>query len=218
MRGQEAAARSASRVSKYFANEQNRSVIKFINLKQSSRALSAFNSFRSQGLRPTQITYSKLIHAFSQQGFLQEAEKLFCSMEEDGYDPNIIVYSSLINGLASNAKMTKARATFDRMISAGIPSNAVIFNTLIRGYSATGDMKQAEETLQLMRSENITPDIFTYNILINGYTGTGNLKMAVLYVHVLCCSFMLIHVDFLVKQKRSRQRTFVGMFIHILLL
>ena len=59
---------------------------------------------QKNGLKPSYITYSVLLHHFGQKGDLMKALEIFRLMKENKLQANIVTISSLINALSRHGK------------------------------------------------------------------------------------------------------------------
>ncbi|OMO63419.1 hypothetical protein COLO4_32449 [Corchorus olitorius] len=116
------------------------------------------------GFTQSIITYNKLIHLYSKQGFIHEAQKLFDEMPER----NVFTWNTIISAYKKSQNLTQARALFD----AAPKRDLVTYNSMLSGYvSADGYETDALALFKDMQTasdgDNIKIDEFTVTTMLN---------------------------------------------------
>lgn len=83
------------------------------------------------------------INAYSQQGKLDEAERLLLSMLEAGLPPNIIAYNTLITGYGKVSDMASAERIFRKLPSIGLEPDETTYRSMVEGWGRANHYKEA---------------------------------------------------------------------------
>ncbi|KAI3496101.1 hypothetical protein L1887_38451 [Cichorium endivia] len=108
-----------------------------------------------------------VLNAYSQQGKLNEAEKVLTSMHSSGFSPHIVAYNTLITGFGKVSKMESAERMFHELISSGLKPDESTYRTMIEGWGRVQNFKEAERYYNEMSSLNFKPNSSNLYTMIN---------------------------------------------------
>lgn len=120
-------------------------------------------------IQPDVITYSTIMNAWSQAGFLEKCKEIFNNMLKSGVKPDAHAYSILAKGYVRAQETGKAEELLTAMINSGVRPNVVIFTTVISGWCSAGRMENAMRVFDKMCEFGISPNLKTFETLIWGY-------------------------------------------------
>ncbi|KAI3971961.1 hypothetical protein MKX01_030162 [Papaver californicum] len=161
------------------------------------KALSLFQSMRSNGTWPDECTYNSLIQMLSGGDQVDPARDLLVEMQEVGFKPRCETFSaviasntrlgrvsdavdfgSLINGFAEDGRVEEALHYFHIMEKLGISPNQIVLTSLIKAYGKVGSMEGAKEIYGKMKDLEGGPDIVASNSMISLYAEFGMVSEA----------------------------------------
>ncbi|MQM18185.1 hypothetical protein Taro_051170 [Colocasia esculenta] len=129
-------------------------------------AYSAFNTMETRD----EISWNGLISGFSQNGFFEEALKLFAHMNNEGLKANLFTFGSAISAAANITDVKQGKQIHARMIKTGYDSEVEAGNVLITLYSKCGSIEDAKMMFSLMPERNEV----SWNAMITGYSQHGD--------------------------------------------
>ncbi|KAI5660989.1 hypothetical protein M9H77_20312 [Catharanthus roseus] len=120
-------------------------------------------NFIKCGFTPSIVTINQLIHLYSKNGFVEEANKLFDEMP----DRNVYTWNAIINAHTKAQNFSKAQNLFDAAPS----KDSVTYNLMISGYAndeGCEEDKAVNLFLQMQHEgEKARPDEFTLTTMLN---------------------------------------------------
>lgn len=120
-------------------------------------------------IRPDVITYSTIMNAWSQAGFLEKCKEIYNNMLKSGVKPDGHAYSILAKGYVRAQEMEKAEELLTVMTKSGVQPNVVIFTTVMSGWCSVGRMDNAMRVFDKMGEFGVSPNLKTFETLIWGY-------------------------------------------------
>lgn len=120
-------------------------------------------------VKPDVVTFSTIMNAWSEAGFMDRCKEIFDDMAKAGIKPDVHAYSILAKGYIRAQKPEKAETTLTAMIESGSNPNVVIFTTVINGWCSDGKMENAMRVFEQMCEYKILPNLKTFETLIWGF-------------------------------------------------
>ena len=105
-----------------------------------SEALALLPYLRSQGLRPTAVTYNVLLSACTRCSDNVGAAKLLKEMAGEGLKPNIITYATVAKGLCLAGELQQADDVLSAAEKGGVEPNDRICTAFLRGCLVWGEV------------------------------------------------------------------------------
>ncbi|XP_078434593.1 tetratricopeptide repeat (TPR)-like superfamily protein [Wolffia australiana] len=129
--------------------------------------------------RPDQVTYTTLITALVQAGFVDRARAVLAEMALHGAPANRVTYNVLLKGYCQQLQLDKAKALAKEMAaSAEIEPNVVSYNILIDGCILVDDSAGALAFFNEMRERGIAPSNVSYTTLMKAFALAAQPKLA----------------------------------------
>ena len=121
-----------------------------------SEALALLPYLRSQGLRPTAVTYNVLLSACTRCSDNVGAAKLLKEMAGEGLKPNIITYATVAKGLCLAGELQQADDVLSAAEKGGVEPNDRICTAFLRGCLVWGEVDRVRPFLRRMAQWNVT--------------------------------------------------------------
>ncbi|KAJ0917188.1 putative tetratricopeptide-like helical domain superfamily [Helianthus annuus] len=118
-----------------------------------------------------------MIDAFSKQGSISNAVRVYDDMIKMGKRPNLVIYNSIVDGLSKNVSVDVAKIMVDELKKLSL-LDVVTVNILLNGYCATWKVKEALSLFFQMQEDGKLVNEVTYNILINFVCKFGSIQEA----------------------------------------
>ncbi|KAI5303153.1 Chk1 protein kinase [Ascosphaera pollenicola] len=130
-----------------------------------------FAEMRSNGVRPTSVTYGTIVNALCRVSDERFAEEMFDEMESmPNYKPRPAPYNSLIQYFLNTKRdRTKVLAYYDRMLARGIQPTMHTYKLLIDAYASLEPVRMdlAEEIIEKIRASGEKPEAVHYASMIH---------------------------------------------------
>jgi pentatricopeptide repeat protein len=144
--------------------------------KQHRLALAVYDRLSTDGLEPSVVTYSCLIHFAADVGQTDRALEFFEKLRLLS-TPSIRAYMTVLRLFAQRSDWPSALATYRDMQSRGAPVDNLAFNIVLSvGISAD---KMAEAEAFLFEGEEkgeVKPDLVSYNTVVKGFARRSDVK------------------------------------------
>eukprot|EP01018_Ginkgo_biloba_P022611 Gb_35108 [translate_table: standard] len=131
-------------------------------------AKDAHNVFGNMSERNV-ISWNVMIAGYSQNGYGEQALKLFWQMQEVGIKPNQFVFSSVIGVCSSLALMEQGKQVHAQVVKTGFESSIFVGSALIDIYAKYGNIEDAHIVLDKMPLR----DVVLWTSMITGYAQQG---------------------------------------------
>ncbi|KAL4187689.1 hypothetical protein AMTRI_Chr09g20300 [Amborella trichopoda] len=115
------------------------------------------------------ISWTALIAGYAQNGFNEEAIKLFTHMLKSDFKPDNGTFASVLSSCAGLTALNYGKQVQVHAIKLGFDSNIYTANSLVSMYAKCGDMKEASKLFSAMPIRNLV----TWNAIIAGHTHNG---------------------------------------------
>lgn len=136
-----------------------------------SKVVSARNAFDRLPLQVRNVvSWTTMMTAYLQNGFLEEAWNLFIEMQvSNGARPNEFTFSVLLNACASLSALRHGDVLNAHVEKLGFGAHLVVGNALINMYSKSGSIDDAHRVFAGM----LRRDVVSWNSMISGYSHHG---------------------------------------------
>ncbi|XP_058732293.1 pentatricopeptide repeat-containing protein At5g21222-like [Vicia villosa] len=127
--------------------------------------------YQDGNVKPNEITYSVLIHAWCTNNNLEAAWDVLHKMVDSGLQPDVVTYSTLARAYAQNGKTFEAERLIFKMqqYNNKVRHNEQTCGIIINGYCKEGYMEEALRFLHKMKELGVHPNPVVFNPLIKGY-------------------------------------------------
>ncbi|XP_006843075.3 putative pentatricopeptide repeat-containing protein At2g01510 [Amborella trichopoda] len=115
------------------------------------------------------ISWTALIAGYAQNGFNEEAIKLFTHMLKSDFKPDNGTFASVLSSCASLTALNYGKQVQVHAIKLGFDSNIYTASSLVSMYAKCGDMKEASKRFSAMPIRNLV----TWNAIIAGHAHNG---------------------------------------------
>ena len=115
-----------------------------------AEALALLPQLRSQGLKPTAVTFNVLLNACSRCGDNARAATLLDEMRTDGLKPNLITFATVAKGLSQSGELQRAEQVLELAESQGVEINARVCSAFLRGCLVHGEVDRVLPFVQRM--------------------------------------------------------------------
>ncbi|XP_068468371.1 pentatricopeptide repeat-containing protein At3g12770-like isoform X1 [Phaseolus vulgaris] len=124
------------------------------------------------------ITWTAMLVGLSQNGYAEDALKLFCQMQEEKVLANSVTLVSLVHCCAHLGSLNKGRSVHAHLIRHGYAFDAVNMSALLDMYAKCGKIRSAEK---LFNKGFHLKDVILCNTMIMGYGmhGLGHYALGV---------------------------------------
>jgi len=112
------------------------------------------------------VSWSAMIGGYAQQGFCEEALRLYCQMLQcSGIEPNRVTFVTTLGACTGLAVLEKGKEVHAHIIRIGINSEIVLENALIDMYAKCASMEDACKVFDRM----LQRDVVSWTAIIAGY-------------------------------------------------
>ena len=108
--------------------------------RQLTEALALLPQMRSEGLKPTAVTFNVLLNACTRCGDNTRAAALLAEMRSVGLQPNVITYATVAKGLCLSGALSEAEQVLSLAEKSGVEINERICTAFLRGCLVHGDV------------------------------------------------------------------------------
>eukprot|EP00831_Metopus_contortus_P074794 TRINITY_DN68356_c0_g1_i4.p1 TRINITY_DN68356_c0_g1~~TRINITY_DN68356_c0_g1_i4.p1 ORF type:complete len:143 (+),score=29.14 TRINITY_DN68356_c0_g1_i4:119-547(+) len=114
------------------------------------------------------VTYGLLIKAYSQNGMLPQALRLFEEMLIHHIPRNQIIYGQILHACIESGEYQKAVEISEQMEKEQIPKNIIIYTIQMKGYAKQSSVHQAWQLFTSIADDRIVkPNSIFYNETID---------------------------------------------------
>ncbi|XP_052170387.1 pentatricopeptide repeat-containing protein At5g39680 [Diospyros lotus] len=141
------------------------------------------------------VAWTAILASHLQNGWFEEALKLFFDMELEGIIPNEYTFAVLLNSCAGLSALGHGNSVHARIQKVGFRHHVIVGNALINMYAKGGNIEAASKVFDDM----VYRDFVTWNAMICGYSHHGLGKEA-----------LIVFQDMLAAEEPPNYVTFVG--------
>ncbi|XAR65457.1 hypothetical protein NMG60_11009595 [Bertholletia excelsa] len=136
---------------------------------RSIEALDLFESMKSEGIKPNDVTLVSVLSACAQLGSVEVGERMGRYIESQGVDSNVYLASALLAMYSKCGNIRKAYKLFGRMPQKDVAT----WNSMIMGLAINGFAKDAFSLYEKMKEVEVKPDDITFVGLLTACTHAG---------------------------------------------
>ncbi|WOL14316.1 hypothetical protein Cni_G23096 [Canna indica] len=115
------------------------------------------------------ISWTAMISGYVENGFNEEALRLYCEMRRSGINPDRATFSSVLKASASLALLSLGKQLHSYIIRSGYMSNVFAGTALLDMYAKCGCFVETQKTFDEMPNKNIV----SWNTLLSAYAQNG---------------------------------------------
>lgn len=115
------------------------------------------------------VSWTAILAAYFQNGWFEEALKLFSYMEHEGVMPNEYTFAVLLNSGAGLSALGYGNSVHALAVKSGFKYYIVVGNSLINVYAKGGNIEAAHKVF----SDMVYRNTITWNAMISGYSHNG---------------------------------------------
>eukprot|EP01018_Ginkgo_biloba_P001270 Gb_03440 [translate_table: standard] len=124
----------------------------------------AFKVFDKMSQRDV-VSWNTMITAYAQNGYFNEALKLFCQMHFAGVDSSSVTIASVLPACANLTALQCGKEIHGHTIRTGIESNVFVENAFVTMYAKCGSLEDARRVFDKMSQR----DLVSWTAMIAGY-------------------------------------------------
>ncbi|XP_059648699.1 putative pentatricopeptide repeat-containing protein At1g68930 [Cornus florida] len=115
------------------------------------------------------VSWTAMVVGYGQNGYSEEAVRIFCEMQRNGIDPDDFTLGSVISSCANLASLEEGAQFHGKALVSGLISFITVSNALITLYGKCGSI---EESHQLFKELNFRDEV-SWTALVSGYAQFG---------------------------------------------
>ncbi|CAH8331485.1 unnamed protein product [Eruca vesicaria subsp. sativa] len=121
------------------------------------------------------VAWNSLVSGLEQNGFGEEAIRVFCEMRESGFEPDSATFVSVLSACAQTGGIGLGSWVHGYIVDKGIEMNVKLGTALVNLYSRCGDVGKARGVFDKMKETNVA----AWTAMISAYGTHGCGKQAV---------------------------------------
>ncbi|KAG5136610.1 hypothetical protein JHK82_021341 [Glycine max] len=142
----------------------------------------------------TCVSWTVMISAYAEKGYMSEAMTLFNAMEAAGEKPDLVTVLALISGCGQTGALELGKWIDNYSINNGLKDNVVVCNALIDMYAKCGGFNDAKELFYTMANRTVV----SWTTMITACALNGDVKDALeLFFMMLEMGMKPNHITFL---------------------
>lgn len=157
--------------------------------------ISSARKFFEELLTRNVVSWTSTLASYMQNGFYEEALKLFIEMQQEAISANKYTFAVLLNVCAGLSSLGYGNSLHANVEKSGFKGHNNVTNALINFYSRIGDIEAAHVVFRNMAYR----DLITWNSMICGYS-----------YHGLGAKALALFQEMLVSEAQPNYVTFVG--------
>ncbi|KAK8918871.1 Pentatricopeptide repeat-containing protein [Platanthera zijinensis] len=130
--------------------------------------------FRTIMALESPVSWNSLIHKLVENGYRDDAIKLYKQMQENRVPPTPRTLTSVLKACAGLQAISEGRQAHAQTISRGFLPNLILETSLVDFYSKNGEVESGRQMLERMEERNVC----SWNSLIRGYSQLGQKEAA----------------------------------------
>ncbi|XP_031278989.1 putative pentatricopeptide repeat-containing protein At1g68930 [Pistacia vera] len=119
--------------------------------------------------RKNVVSWTAMLVGYGQNGYSEEAVRIFCEMQRNGIEPDDFTLGSVISSCANLASLEEGSQFHGRALVSGLISYVTVSNALVTLYGKCGSI---EDSHQLFNEMNIRDEV-SWTALVSGYAQFG---------------------------------------------
>ncbi|KAI3741239.1 hypothetical protein L1987_58910 [Smallanthus sonchifolius] len=127
-----------------------------------------------ESFEPNIRDYTKIIHGYSKQSRLQDAENTLQAMKNRGFECDQVTLTALIHMYSKAGNFNLAKDTFEEMKLLGLPLDNRAYGSMVMAYIRAGMLKEGETLLREMESQQVYAKSEVYKAMLRAYSMSGD--------------------------------------------
>ncbi|XP_024530690.1 pentatricopeptide repeat-containing protein At3g09040, mitochondrial [Selaginella moellendorffii] len=118
------------------------------------------------------VTWNSLLAAFTHNGYLEEAARLFQEMEVEGIKPSSVTLTCVLESCSGDRQ---GKLFHDRVLDLGLQGDEFLMNSLVKMYARCGRLEESRLVFRAIDQK----DIISWNVMISLEARLGSSEEAV---------------------------------------
>ncbi|XP_015572019.2 putative pentatricopeptide repeat-containing protein At1g68930 [Ricinus communis] len=118
------------------------------------------------------VSWTAILVGYGQNGFSEEAVKVFCDMQRNGIEPDDFTLGSVISSCANLVSLEEGAQFHCRALVSGLISSITVSNALVTLYGKCGSIEDSD---RLFNEMNFRDEV-SWTALISGYAQFGKAR------------------------------------------
>lgn len=125
-----------------------------------------FEQMQERGIKIDVVTYTSLLHWFSNDGDVDGAVRIWEEMKTRCCDPTVVSFTAYMKVLFDHNRVKEATKVYKEMLQSGCSPNCYTYTVLMEHLAGSGKYKEVLEIFNKMQEAGVQPDKATCNILV----------------------------------------------------
>ncbi|KAL7132625.1 hypothetical protein ABFS83_12G087300 [Erythranthe nasuta] len=139
------------------------------------------------------VSWTAMLVGYGQNGYSEEAVRVFCEMQRNGVEPDYFTLGSVISSCANLASLEEGAQFHCRALVSGLISFITVSNALVTLYGKCGNIDEAHILFNEIKSK----DEVSWTALVSGYSQFGKANETInLFEEMLVCGLQPDGVTF----------------------
>ncbi|KAL6570976.1 hypothetical protein OROGR_000526 [Orobanche gracilis] len=118
------------------------------------------------------VSWTAMLVAYGQNGYSEEAVRIFCEMQRNGVEPDDFTLGSVISSCANLASLEEGAQFHGQSLVSGLISFVTVSNALVTLYAKCGNIEESH----LLFDEIKSKDEVSWTALVSGYAKFGKVN------------------------------------------
>ncbi|KAK9277482.1 hypothetical protein L1049_007026 [Liquidambar formosana] len=140
-----------------------------VDMYSKCRSIRSAETVFKRMMRKNVVSWTAMLVGYGQNGFSEEAVKVFCGMQRNGIEPDDFTLGSVISSCANLASLEEGAQFHCRAIVSGLISFITVSNALVTLYGKCGSI---EDSHRLFNEMNFRDEV-SWTALVSGYAQFG---------------------------------------------
>ncbi|KAL7193141.1 hypothetical protein ACSBR2_024867 [Camellia fascicularis] len=123
-------------------------------------------TMQEKGIKIDVVTYTSLLHWFSNDGDVDGAVRIWEEMKTRCCDPTVVSFTAYMKVLFDHNRVKEATKVYKEMLQSGCSPNCYTYTVLMEHLAGSGKYKEVLEIFNKMQEAGVQPDKATCNILV----------------------------------------------------
>eukprot|EP01018_Ginkgo_biloba_P008781 Gb_27830 [translate_table: standard] len=124
------------------------------------------------------VTWNVMIAGYGQNGYGEEALKLFSQMQLDGVKPNVVSWNTVIGACTQSENAEEALNYFRQMVLEAAKPSSVTIASVLKACAGLTALREGKEIHSFTIKSSLQENVFVESTLIDMYSKCGRIKDA----------------------------------------
>ncbi|XP_057777411.1 putative pentatricopeptide repeat-containing protein At1g68930 [Salvia miltiorrhiza] len=139
------------------------------------------------------VSWTAMLVGYGQNGYSEEAVRIFCEMQRNGVEPDYYTLGSVISSCANLASLEEGTQFHGQAMASGLIAFITVSNALVTMYGKCGNIKESHQLFNEIRVK----DQVTWTALVSCYAQFGKANETIgLFEEMLACGLQPDGVTF----------------------